>query len=289
MPKKNDLPRTTAGAAIAALLAVLAPASSRADVDPTGCTDEVGYDPSVPTYQDVVGRPLGDGPTGNTGRDMTADIYKYFDAVVAATATNPHVRILKKPYGTSVLGKPLQFYVLSTPDNIANLDGGRRDAAFWAGVRDGSVSEAAGLAAVRAGHVELRHPLVRSALYAEAPPARRREIHRALADALPDAERDRRAWHLALAAAGFDDVTVRTTFTPAWTTDWMSDEGRAKLAAHGIAPPGERGPVRLALSVRCPRCGSLNTEQLSRFGSTACKSLWQCRACAEPFDHVKTL
>ena len=137
------------GLAIAALLAVLAPGSSRADVDPTGCTDEVGYDPSVPTYQDVVGRPLGDGPTGNTGRDMTADIYKYFDAVVAATATNPHVRILKKPYGTSVLGKPLQFYVLSTPDNIANLDGGRRDAAFWAGVRDGSVSEAAGLAAVR--------------------------------------------------------------------------------------------------------------------------------------------
>jgi hypothetical protein len=74
---------------------------------------------------------------------MTADIYKYFDAVMAATQNNPRVASSRSPYGKSVLGKRMQFYVLSTPDNIANLDGGRRDAAFWAGVRDGSVSEAA--------------------------------------------------------------------------------------------------------------------------------------------------
>jgi hypothetical protein len=137
------------GLALAALLAVLAPARSLADVDPAGCTDEVAYDPAIPTYQDVVGRPLGDGPTGNTGRDLTADIYKYFRAVKAATDGNSRVRMLEKPYGKSVLGQDLSFWVLSTTDNIANLDAGRKDGPFWAGVRDGSVSEAAGLAAVR--------------------------------------------------------------------------------------------------------------------------------------------
>ena len=150
MPLTRGLGRAAALALVfAALLAVLAPARSSADVDPAGCTDDVQYDPSIPTYQDVVGRPLGDGPTGNTGRDVTADIYKYFDAVVAASQSNPRVRVIEKPYGRSVLGQRLQFYVLGTPDNIANLDAGRRDAPFWAGVRDGSVSEAAGLAAVR--------------------------------------------------------------------------------------------------------------------------------------------
>ena len=128
---------------------MLAPARSLADVDPAGCTDGVGYDPAVPTYEAVVGRPLGDGPTGNTGRDVTADIYKYFRAVKDATAANPRVRMLEKSYGKSVLGQDLAFWVLSSPDNIDNLDAGRKDAAFWAGVRDGSVSEAAGLAAVR--------------------------------------------------------------------------------------------------------------------------------------------
>jgi DNA-binding CsgD family transcriptional regulator len=82
----------------------------------------------------------------------------------------------------------------------------RAGARLGVDVADLDPAEAAGLAAVRGGHVELRHPLVRSALYAQAPPARRREIHRALADALPDAERDRRAWHLALAAVGFDET-----------------------------------------------------------------------------------
>jgi ring-1,2-phenylacetyl-CoA epoxidase subunit PaaD len=93
----------------------------------------------------------------------------------------------------------------------------------------------------------------------------------------------------ALAHAGHPDAEVRTVFGPPWTTDWISESGRAKLAAAQIAPPHPTGPVALTLSVRCPRCGSPDTEQLSRFGSTACKALWRCRACAEPFDHMKAL
>ncbi|MBX7269496.1 phenylacetate-CoA oxygenase subunit PaaJ [Micromonospora sp. Llam7] len=96
----------------------------------------------------------------------------------------------------------------------------------------------------------------------------------------------------ALAVAGHPDAEVRTVHSPAWSTDWISDAGRAKLAAAGIAPPApvrRGGAVPLTLGVRCPRCGSPETEQLSRFGSTACKALWRCRACAEPFDHVKAL
>jgi ring-1,2-phenylacetyl-CoA epoxidase subunit PaaD len=91
----------------------------------------------------------------------------------------------------------------------------------------------------------------------------------------------------ALRAAGHPDADVVTVFGPPWTTDWISESGRAKLTAAGIAPPHPTGPVPLTLAVRCPRCGSPDTEQLSRFGSTACKALWRCRACAEPFDHVK--
>lgn len=102
----------------------------------------------------------------------------------------------------------------------------------------------------------------------------------------------------AFAGAGYRDVEVELTLSPAWTTDWMTEQGRRKLEEFGIAPPGPRGsssstasgtsgPVDLALSVRCPRCGSPDTRELSRFGSTACKSLWVCRACAEPFDHFK--
>jgi ring-1,2-phenylacetyl-CoA epoxidase subunit PaaD len=92
----------------------------------------------------------------------------------------------------------------------------------------------------------------------------------------------------ALGAAGYPDVEVVTVLRPAWSTDWISEAGRGKLAEAGIAPPGPSGaPVAVALRVRCPRCGSPDTEQLSRFGSTACKALWRCRACAEPFDHVK--
>ncbi len=95
-----------------------------------------------------------------------------------------------------------------------------------------------------------------------------------------------------LAAAGYADVTVDLVLSPAWSTDWMTEEGRRKLEEYGVAPPAVReagGPVPLALSVRCPRCGSPDTRELSRFGSTACKSLWACRACQEPFDHFKTI
>ena len=95
----------------------------------------------------------------------------------------------------------------------------------------------------------------------------------------------------ALAAQGYPEVEVRTVLRPAWTTEMISADGRRKLEAAGIAPPSTTRPsvVALALSVACPRCGSLDTEELSRFGSTACKALWRCRACAEPFDRVKPL
>jgi ring-1,2-phenylacetyl-CoA epoxidase subunit PaaD len=98
----------------------------------------------------------------------------------------------------------------------------------------------------------------------------------------------------ALAGAGYHDVEVRTSLSPAWTTDWMSEQGRRKLVEFGIAPPGEAprrgdGPVPVTLSVRCPRCGSAQTRESSRFGSTACKSLWVCADCLEPFDHFKAI
>ena len=101
----------------------------------------------------------------------------------------------------------------------------------------------------------------------------------------------------AVRAAGFDDVRVRTVLSPAWTTDWMSADGRRKLAEYGIAPPTPRpatGPVPLQLGRRpstptCPRCGSSTVRELSHFGSTACKSLWQCESCREPFDHFKAI
>ena len=98
---------------------------------------------------------------------------------------------------------------------------------------------------------------------------------------------------LALTEAGFTDVDVRLTLTPAWTTDWMSDEGRDKLRSYGIAPPTGKasvgGPIRLQLAVKCPRCGSLDTRELARFGSTSCKALYACRACLEPFDYFKVI
>lgn len=96
----------------------------------------------------------------------------------------------------------------------------------------------------------------------------------------------------ALKSEGYDHVTVQLVLSPAWTTDWMSEEGRRKLEEYGIAPPGPRdvdAPVALTLSVRCPQCGSPDTRELSRFGSTACKSLWVCNVCREPFDHFKSI
>jgi ring-1,2-phenylacetyl-CoA epoxidase subunit PaaD len=101
----------------------------------------------------------------------------------------------------------------------------------------------------------------------------------------------------ALHRSGADQVRVRTVLAPAWTTDWISEAGRRKLREYGIAPPGPaahtaegaEGPVMLAFSVRCPRCGSPDTREVSHFGSTPCKALWTCRSCAEPFDSFKAL
>jgi len=85
----------------------------------------------------------------------------------------------------------------------------------------------------------------------------------------------------ALDAAGFRDVGIETTLSPPWTTGWITESGKAKLKAYGIAPP-TRGRA-----VECPQCGSLETEEISRFGSTPCKAQWRCRACLEPFDLFK--
>jgi len=94
----------------------------------------------------------------------------------------------------------------------------------------------------------------------------------------------------ALAAEGIEGALVRLVLAPAWTTQWMSEEGRLKLAAYGIAPPA-RTACGAGLfgkeQVACPRCGSLDTELLSAFGSTSCKALWRCQSCREPFDYFK--
>ncbi|MEP7159580.1 MAG: 1,2-phenylacetyl-CoA epoxidase subunit PaaD [Dermatophilaceae bacterium] len=92
----------------------------------------------------------------------------------------------------------------------------------------------------------------------------------------------------ALRACGASEVRVRTVLSPAWTSDWISEEGREKLRGYGIAPPG-RATLPLATSVRCPRCDSSDTIEVSRFGSTPCKSLWTCRSCSEPFDFFKAI
>ena len=101
----------------------------------------------------------------------------------------------------------------------------------------------------------------------------------------------------ALASAGFDRVAIRLQRAPAWTTDWISAAGRHRLREYGIAPPGpaaaEQGvPIRLIrrpAPLACPRCDSHNTERLSAYGSTACKALYRCRACGEPFEHFKPI
>ena len=85
----------------------------------------------------------------------------------------------------------------------------------------------------------------------------------------------------ALDAAGYRGIGIETRLAPAWTTDWISDTGKDKLRAYGIAPPD------LARTATCPQCGSVDTEEVSRFGSTPCKSQWRCRACLEPFDRFK--
>jgi ring-1,2-phenylacetyl-CoA epoxidase subunit PaaD len=101
-----------------------------------------------------------------------------------------------------------------------------------------------------------------------------------------------------LAAAGYADVEVRTVLSPPWSADWISPDGRRKLAAAGIAPPGPvrrpAGPLPLTLGVparqlTCPACGSADTQRTAAFSSTACKDLYRCLACGEPFEHVKEI
>jgi ring-1,2-phenylacetyl-CoA epoxidase subunit PaaD len=98
--------------------------------------------------------------------------------------------------------------------------------------------------------------------------------------------------------AGFSDVRVQVVLAPAWTTDWITEDGRRKLLAAGIAPPGPAprrvsGPIPLTLTasrpVPCPRCASVETERTAAFGPTACRALHRCRSCGEPFEHVKEI
>jgi ring-1,2-phenylacetyl-CoA epoxidase subunit PaaD len=95
---------------------------------------------------------------------------------------------------------------------------------------------------------------------------------------------------------GYQDVQVDLVLAPAWTTDWMTSEGKQKLQEYGIAPPSgmanaarHAGPIRLQMAVKCPQCASLNTKELTRFGSTSCKALYVCQDCKEPFDYFKVL
>jgi ring-1,2-phenylacetyl-CoA epoxidase subunit PaaD len=102
-----------------------------------------------------------------------------------------------------------------------------------------------------------------------------------------------------LAAGGFADAEVRVVIAPPWSSDWITAAGRRKLAAAGIAPPGrapraKAGPIPLTLTagrtdVACPACGSADTVLSAAFGATACRDLYRCRACREPFDHVKEI
>lgn len=91
-----------------------------------------------------------------------------------------------------------------------------------------------------------------------------------------------------LREAGYPEVVVETRLSPAWSTSWMSPAARDRLRDWGIAPPGCGGATR-GEAVPCPHCGSDNTRQLSEFGSTACKALYQCNDCAEPFDYFKSI
>lgn len=100
----------------------------------------------------------------------------------------------------------------------------------------------------------------------------------------------------AFAKEGYTDVEVDLVLAPAWSTDWMTEAGKQKLQEYGIAPPTGKshaarhaGPIRLTMAVKCPQCSSLNTKELTRFGSTSCKALYVCQDCKEPFDYFKVL
>ncbi|PTL58548.1 M14 family zinc carboxypeptidase [Paraconexibacter algicola] len=151
----------------AAIIGAGMPAAANAQADPAQCTPDLQYDSNIPSWDQYYGDghnpaaklPFGTGGTGRVeGKNQSAVVLEYFDAVMAAVNTgagtasgqpSPTVRMKKYPLGRSVLNRELAFYVLSTPDNVANLDEGRQDGPFWAGVRAGTISEAEGLAAVR--------------------------------------------------------------------------------------------------------------------------------------------
>ena len=93
---------------------------------------------------------------------------------------------------------------------------------------------------------------------------------------------------------GIEHVRIKTVYTPAWTTDWISEDAKEKLRKYGIAPPQESTTDKSFLTgktkqIKCPRCGSLHTEMVSQFGSTACKALYKCKDCLEPFDYFKCI
>lgn len=98
---------------------------------------------------------------------------------------------------------------------------------------------------------------------------------------------------LALIEKGFSNVKVTTVLSPAWTTDWMTEQGKQKLKDYGIAPPNPKQQVctpdlfAAEENIQCPRCNSWHTHRISEFGSTACKALYQCDDCKEPFDYFK--
>jgi ring-1,2-phenylacetyl-CoA epoxidase subunit PaaD len=96
---------------------------------------------------------------------------------------------------------------------------------------------------------------------------------------------------MVLLSAGFRRVHIEYRLTPAWTTDWMTEEGKRKLEAYGIAPPRRKSADDLALFetdvIHCPRCGFADTELISQFGATSCKALYRCLSCREPFEHFK--
>jgi ring-1,2-phenylacetyl-CoA epoxidase subunit PaaD len=102
----------------------------------------------------------------------------------------------------------------------------------------------------------------------------------------------RQAVELALGEAGIAGALVETVLAPPWSSDDITEEGRRKLKGFGIAPPARAGGLRALFEqerVACPRCGSVATAKVSEFGSTACKALWRCEACSEPFDYFKCL
>jgi ring-1,2-phenylacetyl-CoA epoxidase subunit PaaD len=91
---------------------------------------------------------------------------------------------------------------------------------------------------------------------------------------------------LTLAEQGYKNIKITSVLSPAWTTDWMSEEGKRKLKEYGIAAPDKRFAIAKD-GVECPHCNSLHTKLISEFGSTACKALYQCNDCKEPFDYFK--